>query len=72
MKHKNYTQDQVRITRLKKSNKKGSKVSLSNIAILLIFSFFIGLSLISNHLFLKEILIGSSIICMLLLFKKEQ
>lgn len=70
MKHQNYTQDKVRITRLKKSNKKAPKASLNNIAILLIFSFFIGLYLISNHLFLKEILIASSIICMLLVFKK--
>ncbi|SNR35333.1 hypothetical protein [Dokdonia pacifica] len=71
MQLQNHTQHKTKTIALKTSKKRHSFTILNRIALLLLFGFFIGLSLTNNQLFIKEILIASGIICMLLLFKKN-
>ncbi len=70
MKFQNNKKHQVKISTLETSKKRHSYSTISKVTILLFFSFFIGLSVINNYLFLTEILIATSIICMLLSVKK--
>lgn len=70
MEFQNHKKHQVKINTLETSKKRHSYSTTNKVASILFFGFFIGLSMTNDYLFLTEILITTSIICMLLLVKK--
>lgn len=72
MEHQTTAQHQTKIIQLQASKKRPLTLPLHIIATLLIFIFFIRLSIISNYLFLKEILIVTTIIGLVLGLKETE
>ena len=65
----NQRKNKVKINALENTKKRYPNSTITKITAISFFGFFIGLSISNDHLFLKEILMTTSIICMLLLIK---
>ncbi len=70
MKNQHTEQYQTKIIQLQTSKKKPVSVSANTITTVLLFGFFISLSIISDQIFLKEILIVTGIIGLAIISKE--
>lgn len=73
MKDQNTKLHQTKIIHLHPVPKKSVSIPLHihKIAIIILFGFFISLSLASNQIFLEEILISTTVICLVLVSKES-
>ncbi|MFC4635018.1 hypothetical protein ACFO3O_13940 [Dokdonia ponticola] len=70
MKNRHTEGHQVKIIQLQTPSKKPISTSVNKIATVLLFGFFISLSIISNQIFLEKILIATAVISLALISKK--
>lgn len=70
MKDQNTKPHQTKIIHLHPIPKKSVSIPLHKIATILLFGFFISLSFASNQIFLEEILISTTIICLVLVSRE--